>query len=222
MINGEAMALNRNQNLIRCCAIIPFTLSINCQAADITIVQSKITTINISGIIELGEYSRFMAVITASNPTKATVTLHSLGGKIDDAMKIGREIRAREWTTTVINTCQSACALIWVAGVTKYLPVRTSVGFHQPYLSETDKTVSIGGVARIGAYLNNLGYGDTTINFSVSEPPNRMRWIVNKADATAAGIIVNPEFADTIVPGGTGKLSTTNQSPAKAWPFRDP
>lgn len=192
-----------------------------CHAASFTVSKGVVT---LNGNIEQNEYARFMAVITASHQKITLISLHSYGGKIDDAMRIGREIRSEGWSTTVVETCQSACALIWAAGSKRFLPHNASIGFHQPNTGDDTKTVSIDGVALIGAYLNNLGYSGSTVLFAVSASPINMRWILTEADARVAGITINPSNTEaqystpTRVTTVPVPIAHPQAEPSKAWP----
>jgi hypothetical protein len=167
--------------------LLALLASTSAHAAEITV--NKNTTppsVTLSGAIQFGDEWKFINVIR--NLGKVTVRLNSQGGKIDPARKIGLEVRDRQLTTEVVDTCQSACALIWAAGVDRRLPLETSLGFHQP--SNEDGSASVEGIRRIEAYLRFLGYGEDTIKFAVRMPPQSMAWILNVTQAEEVGLIV--------------------------------
>jgi hypothetical protein len=145
-------------------------------AAEITVQRDPVlSTVMIDGVIELGDYRDFVAATRGLD--KAVVRLRSIGGKIIAAMQIGQEVRDRQWSTQVAGSCQSACSLIWVAGTQ-----------NQP--KTEDGTVATDGVARLGAYLKFMGYGEKTISFAVSAPPGGMTWIVNPKQAEKVEIAI--------------------------------
>jgi hypothetical protein len=163
--------------------------STSAHAAEITV--NKNTTppsVTFRGAIQFGDEWKFINVVR--DVGKVTVRLNSQGGKIDPAMKIGFEVRSWQMTTEVVGTCQSACALIWAAGVDRRLPLETSLGFHQP--ANEDGTASVEGIRRIEEYLRFLGYGEDTVRFAVHMPPKSMAWVMSVTQAEEVGLVVDP------------------------------
>src|SRR5262249_28583042 len=74
----------------------------------------------VTGPIDQGDDERFAAVLDGD---VTTVSLTSNGGRVLEAVAIGRLIRARGLNTEVPISCVSACALVWAGGVK-----RTAVG----------------------------------------------------------------------------------------------
>ena len=110
------------------------------------------------------------------------------------AMKIGRIIRAKAYTTFVskFQECASACALIWLAGVRRFGDRDTHIGFHAASIThkKTGKDVEIGmGNALIGAYLRDLGFSDDAIAEMTVAAPDDMNWL-SLDDARELGVKV--------------------------------
>jgi hypothetical protein len=128
-------------------AIAPALLATTSAHAAESTVNKNTTppSVTLSGAIQLGDEWKFINVVRDLG--KVTVRLNSQGGKIDLATKTGFEVRSWQMTTEVVDTCQSACALIWVAGVARRLPLETSLGFHQPH--NQDGSASVEGITRI-------------------------------------------------------------------------
>src|SRR5262245_16313159 len=61
---------------------------------------------------------------------KRMVALNSPGGNVFAALQIGEFIRLRGWLTFVFGECDSACALIWLAGTPRMMMSNAKVGFH--------------------------------------------------------------------------------------------
>lgn len=164
-----------------------------CSAADFDVIKvGTDTVIEMTGPIQNEDYDRLVVITKSIVPAHTLLKLNSTGGRIDPSIRIGYLVRTRKWATTVDGTCQSACALIWLAGTERYLPQGAAVGFHQPY--NDDGSIAVLGVARMGAYLNAMGYNDITVSFAVSAGPKSMRWIKDAKDAAYAGITVTPLF----------------------------
>ena len=166
--------------------MLALLLSTSAHAAELTV--NKNTTppsVTLSGAIQFGDDWKFINVIR--DVGKVTVRLNSQGGKIDTAIKIGFEVRSWQMTTEVVDTCQSACALIWAAGVDRRLPLGTSLGFHQP--SNEDGSTSVEGIKRIEEYFRFLGYGEDTVRFAVHMPPQSMAWVMSITQAETLGLV---------------------------------
>ena len=70
----------------------------------------------IAGRIEHVDYGKFVDA-TKNIRGKATVFLDSPGGNLDAGLNIGRLIKEKRWSTSVVSgKCASSCGLIWLAG----------------------------------------------------------------------------------------------------------
>jgi hypothetical protein len=188
-------------------AIVPVLLATtSAYAAEITV--NKNTTppsVTLSGAIQFGDEWKFINVVRDLG--KVTVRLNSQGGKIEPAMKIGFEVRSWQMTTEVVDTCQSACALIWVAGVDRRLPLETSLGFHQPH--NQDGSASVEGIKRIEEYLRFLGYGEDTVRFAVQMPPQGMAWVMSVTLAETLGLVGGNHRVKQAPPATTPSVART-------------
>lgn len=144
--------------------------------------------ITIKGSIVRGDGAVFFRV--ASDSHKAIVLLNSEGGVVVDALAIGREIRRRNFATSVApkNLCASACALIWLAGARRYVEDGSAIGFHASYI-EKDGVMLESGVANalVGAYVSRLGLSDRVVAYVTTAPPKGMLWLT-RDDAARLGL----------------------------------
>jgi hypothetical protein len=134
----------------------------------------------IFGQIEFGDDEKFKHEIQAHGITASTVVLHSIGGDVAAALKIGREIKRLGFTTVVGNDmyCVSACAMIWLAGSRRFYDARAKIGFHSAYnMTKRGAYVSGGVNALVGAYYAGLGLPDKAIYFFTAAPPQEMFWL---------------------------------------------
>jgi len=92
-------------------------------AADISKVAGKsgeIDFILLKGEIQRGDDKLFKNI--AFNTENAIVILDCPGGLVMPALEIGKAIRLKGYATAVTDTsCTSACAIIWLAGETRFL-----------------------------------------------------------------------------------------------------
>jgi hypothetical protein len=130
--------------------------------------------ITVEGKISRGDDVAFR--IEALKHATAVVILESPGGSLLAGLSIGRLIRERQFATAVMNShCESACALIWMGGVKRFVSNRAKIGFHAAY--DPGEAVSGSGNALIGAYLSRLGYPDKVIEFATDAKPDDMDYL---------------------------------------------
>jgi hypothetical protein len=111
-------------------SLILFLLLASAPAKAATIT-AKGNVIEIKGDIELGDSDKFSAKLGAFPDTKI-VSLNSRGGRARDAYRIGVLLRIWEMGTIVPEgqTCQSACVVIWAAGIWRELAPGASLYMH--------------------------------------------------------------------------------------------
>jgi hypothetical protein len=112
---------------------------------------------------------------------KVFVGLESNGGEAMEALNIGMIIHKRGFNTLVLDNqiCASACALIWLAGRTRYAAPKAAIGFHAIYFG--DGNISSGGNALVGVYLRELGLSLKAIRYLTQAPPDGMEWLSAKS-----------------------------------------
>ena len=176
-------------------------------AAEIRVTRapSGDVTLELSGIIELGDDAR-VAVAASGSPRPAAVSLSSLGGNVQAALAIGALVR-REGLKTVVPAravCASACGLVWLAGTPRAMGEEAHVGLHAAYLRRNGVSVETGAAnALIGAYLDRLGFDDRAIVYLTGAAPDEMTWIL-AADRQRYGIAF--ESAGSPAPAAAGGL----------------
>jgi hypothetical protein len=122
--------------------------------------------------------------------SKGVVILSSSGGSLMAALNIGEYIKALGYSTYVASgdTCASACALIWLAGSTRYMGPAGKVGFHASYSDDNGRPTETGvGNAMVGRYMTLLGLPETAVVFATSAPPSGMSWL-SEANELRSGI----------------------------------
>ena len=163
-------------------------------AADISKVEGKsgeVDLILVEGEILKGDDKIFKDI--AFSTERAIVVLDSPGGLVRPALEIGKAIRLKGYATAVTDTsCTSACAIVWLAGETRFLSKKSKVGFHAVYVEDEDgKKLPAGvGNALVGSYLNGLGLSEKIVTFVTVAGPDSMRWL-NKSSADSLGLNVS-------------------------------
>lgn len=84
-----------------------------------------------SGGIKFGTAKEFESFLNAMGAVQV-VHLNSIGGRINEARRIGDLIRSRGLNTYVSNDCQSACTIIFLSGRERWISERGRLGFHAP------------------------------------------------------------------------------------------
>jgi hypothetical protein len=138
--------------------------------------------------------------------TKPVIQLDSVGGRIDEAMKIGRLLRANDLTVAVPqdSSCISVCVLILVGGVIR-IP-RGRVGIHRLYFDELDPDLATGDVDRaykamfedIRKYLAEMNIPTRLADEMEVVPPEEVRYL--NEDEQAAFLLnqVDPAFNEKL------------------------
>lgn len=149
-------------------------------AADIKVLDKytgELPVITVEGEIDYSDVRRFQEI--ALTLPDALVVLRSTGGYLEAGIDIGRTVRLKGFSTSVLEgQCSSACALIWLAGKKRALGTSAAVGVHSASAIENGKLVPhSAGNALVGAYLGSLGLSNDVVEFFTSAPPEEMKWL---------------------------------------------
>jgi len=143
------------------------------------------------GDIVPGFFKEFEAVLSKNEIR--VINLGSRGGSVKDAMQAGELIRERGLITALYADCESACPLIFMAGVPPRILVSPKqfyrIGFHQ--ISANGVAIPLDSPAYkiIGAYVKRMGVDDGFVLTAMrSVPPDGM-YFPELATLCAAGVI---------------------------------
>lgn len=173
------------------------------------------TAILIVGPIETADDEKFNRI--AANYKTAVVILASDGGSTLTALEIGKSIRLKGYATGVFNgyACNSACALIWLAGTPRSMARSAKIGFHATYVDVNGRAQESGvGNAIIGRYLTLLNLPEKAVIFATEQSPDSLNWLTAE-NLSASGIDAN--VVDDIKPNNaTSKTSSSGKTVATA------
>lgn len=130
------------------------------------------------GDIEPGDADNFRRIAATSKST--AVILESSGGSTIEAIEIGKVVRVLDLATLVLNDsqCNSACALIWLAGTPRTLSRSAKIGFHASYTDQMGLKMESGvGNALVGRYLTQLDLPISAVIFATKAPPESLAWL---------------------------------------------
>lgn len=142
----------------------------------------------IVGDIEEGDLAKFRRLAIAYDD--AVVSLASNGGLVAEAIEIGKIIRIKGYDTFVAydEPCNSACALVWLAGRSRYLEEGGKVGFHATYVEANGVKRETGvGNAIVGSYLAQLNLSEQAVAFATSAGPDHLNELTVE-NAASVGI----------------------------------
>lgn len=142
---------------------------------------------------------------TTARALHRLVRLHSPGGDIDAAMRIGETIRRAEVTTVIPGNaiCASACVLLHVAGVDRKVVGR--IGLHRTYSTALAKTEVDAKRTRelldmkVREYLKRMNVPEALLFAMNSTLPESVRWLDLGAEAELRDFFLtgeDPVYAD--------------------------
>ncbi|HKA77109.1 MAG TPA: hypothetical protein VKD19_08390 [Pseudolabrys sp.] len=136
--------------------------------------------IQITGELKKNDNQKFSDAVSKLLPLFGIVILDSPGGELSSALAIGKEIKLRGYSTVVKarDTCASACALVWLAGDTRYMEPSSKIGFHAASVMKGNAAVESGFAnALVGAYLDRLGLTTEAIEYITRPSPSDVQWL---------------------------------------------
>ncbi len=180
-------------------ALFMTALAGSSNAAEIEVIpgpEPNQKAILVRGPIEVGDDRRFFEIAEAS--PRAIVFLESPGGLVTTGISIAAEIAIRDYTTLVLDGsgCHSICAIMWVAGVRRYMSPEAKISVHAAYRMRNDANGGIetseSGVAnaQIGAFLNEIGLSAEAISYFTFAGPSEKLLDITPEIAQALSIDV--------------------------------
>jgi hypothetical protein len=143
----------------------------------------------VSGSIEPGDALRFIAHVESMPEPPPTVALHSPGGVVAEAQRIGRFIRERGMDTLIAPdaACLSSCPYMLAGGAERTVSRTGWVGLHQHYHDR--KTILPAFLAVQGiqdgqgdtlAYLGEMGIDPLILVHVLKTPPDDIYLLVEE------------------------------------------
>jgi hypothetical protein len=158
--------------------------------------------ITITGKIEKGDGFAFRNLIKGKEHSHVTVGLNSSGGNFEAGLAIAEAVYYSQFKTLVGDDwrCTSMCAVIWLAGSTRYYHAKAKIGFHgvsTSWLDNNGKTDENrapvpynGGNALIGAFYNLIGLKSEAILALTDANHDDTYWL-SAERAARLGIVVS-------------------------------
>lgn len=143
----------------------------------------------IGGAIESGDAGRFAAYLASSGDLSVPVALNSPGGVVDEALEIGRMLRAEEAETVILPgmICASACPYMLAGGIDRRVSKRGVVGMHQHYYETPAYLPAFWAVenvqhgqGQVMEFLIEMGVNSSVMLHSLNTPPDEIYVLVEE------------------------------------------
>lgn len=126
-----------------------FMFCLSAVGAEISIVKTEhYDVLEISGDIKNGDYKKLKNLLLDKSENfvafQRLVLLDSMGGDVEEALKIGKLLKKNFSTTSVdVNkVCMSSCFLIWAGGVDRIFNQSAKLGVHRLALSAKEININ--------------------------------------------------------------------------------
>ena len=149
----------------------------------LVLTQTEATTYRLEGGIRAGDAERLADLMDQADPAPETLILQSPGGSVQDALALGRHIRASGIATEMLSGefCFSACPYLLAAGVRRDIAPDASVGAHQHYFGENTFLPAAfavediqRGQGEVMTYLDEMGINPLVMQHALSTPPDQI------------------------------------------------
>jgi hypothetical protein len=143
----------------------------------------------VAGSIEAGDALRFLSHVENLDEPPRTVALHSPGGRVAEAQRIGRFIREQGLSTLIVPdaACLSSCPYMLAGGVERTVSRTAWVGLHQHYHDERTILPAFLAVQGIQdgqgdtlAYLGEMGIDPLILVHVLKTPPDDIYLLVEE------------------------------------------
>jgi hypothetical protein len=140
-------------------------------------------TYRLEGEIAEGDAERIRKQTLEATPRPERLILQSGGGVVQEALALGRFIRAQQIDTRMLpgEVCYSACPYLLAAGVRREIPGEASVGVHQHYFGESTllpASFAVEDIQRgqgeVMLYLDAMGIDPMVMQHALTTPPDEI------------------------------------------------
>jgi hypothetical protein len=139
------------------------------------------TEAEIAGGFKYG-LARDAETLFASAPQLRVVHLNSAGGRLGEAIKLARMIRAHGYITYTSVSCASACTIAYAAGRERHLRAGARLGFHRGIFAGSENAEEMRRLLLAG------GLEASFVERAVAQSPSSM-WYPTDAELGAARVV---------------------------------
>jgi hypothetical protein len=156
---------------------VPATIKVSANGNELTL----------DGNITAGLNSRLAEALQAA-PNAHLLTLNSHGGRILEALAMVDQIKARRLDTRVLENCESACTLLFLAGTERSSSPLAQIGFHQPNFPGLSAEGRQQMIQNNSQDYRAAGMSDAFVARIMATPPEKV-WYPTYAEMTEAGVV---------------------------------
>ncbi|WP_237061881.1 hypothetical protein [Loktanella sp. M215] len=162
---------------------IPTTTDMPSRLDFVDTVWNGEPTITLTGQIAPGDADRLTDFLTTVDPTPTQAFLNSPGGSVQDALAMGRTLRALGLATrmTATDICLSACPYLLAAGTIRTVEDGALVGVHQHYFGENTALPAFmavediqRGQGEVMGYLADMDIDPLIMRHALVTPPDEI------------------------------------------------
>ncbi|MDA7425409.1 COG3904 family protein [Thalassococcus lentus] len=137
----------------------------------------------LEGAITAGDADRIITQIEDSAEAPQQLVLQSPGGAVDEALRLGRYLRARSIETAVLSgeICYSACPYLLAGGPTRDIETGASIGVHQHAFGENTFLPAFlavediqRGQGEVMIYLSEMGIDPMVMSHALGTPADEI------------------------------------------------
>ena len=149
----------------------------------LTLTQIDGAVWRLEGGIAPGDATRIADRLSEVQPAPRTLVIQSPGGSVQDALVLGRHLRAEAFETRMLagEYCYSACPYLFAGGAQRSLEDGASLGVHQHYFGQSTilpAFVAVEDIQRgqgeVMAYLDEMGIDPMVMRPALATPPDEI------------------------------------------------
>ena len=146
-------------------------------------------TMTVTGNLVEGSSQHFGSALEKA-PALRKIVLTSDGGRIFEAEAMGALVKKRGLDTHVEGSCQSACTVVFLAGLKRTVGAGSALGFHSAWFPGwSDQEQSLANAALRRVY-DEAGLRRSFVQRAVATPPESM-WIPSVSELRAANVVTD-------------------------------
>ncbi|SPJ24348.1 hypothetical protein [Palleronia abyssalis] len=160
--------------------------------------------IRMVGSIAMGDAERLPDLLAArfgGDDAPEALLIHSPGGSVDDALRLGRAVRDLGLRTEIApgDVCLSACPYLFAGGVDRRVQDGGALGVHQHYFGENTVLPAFlavediqRGQGQVMGYLDEMGLNPLLMQHALTTPPEAI-YIFVPEELERYDIVTPPE-----------------------------
>jgi hypothetical protein len=150
-------------------------------------VLNRATELELSGGMSFGTADALETILRAA-PTIRVVHLNSVGGYIQEGLRVGKLVESYGLTTYTERECVSACLLAFLGGKERLLGIGGRLGFHQASVAGVGGDIAKSGNDEFRELFERKGIPSTFTDKAMSTPPDKM-WYPSADELMQAKVV---------------------------------